>query len=86
MFRIVLLFLALAFSATPAAAQNTTCANKSASDNSNAFANNAYCTVTPAAQPAAVANIPYISAQSKTAFTISGGTASASYYYTCGGN
>ena len=40
----------------------------------------------PAAQPAAVANIPYISAQSKTAFTISGGTASASYYYTCGGN
>ena len=52
----------------------------------SAFANNAYCTVTPAAQPAAVANIPYISAQSKTAFTISGGTASASYYYTCGGN
>lgn len=52
----------------------------------SAFANNAYCTVTPGAQPAAVANIPYISAQSKTAFTISGGTASAVYYYTCGGN
>jgi hypothetical protein len=52
----------------------------------SAFANNAFCTVTPGAQPAAVANIPYISAQSKTAFTISGGTASAVYYYTCGGN
>jgi len=50
------------------------------------FANNAFCTVTPGAQPAAVANIPYISAQSPKAFTISGGTASASYYYTCGGN
>jgi hypothetical protein len=52
----------------------------------SAFANNAFCTVTPGAQPAAVANIPYISAQSKTAFTISGGTASAVYYYNCGGN
>jgi len=52
----------------------------------SAFANNAFCTVTPGAQPAAVANIPYISAQSETAFTISGGTASAVYYYTCGGN
>jgi len=52
----------------------------------SAYATNAFCTITPAAQPAAVANIPYISAQSKTAFTISGGTASASYYYTCGGN
>ena len=51
-----------------------------------AFPNNAYCTVTPLAQPAAVANIPYISAQSKTAFTISGGTASASYQYNCSGN
>lgn len=51
-----------------------------------AYPTNAYCTVTPAAQPAAVANIPYISAQSRTAFTISGGTASTSYYYTCGGN
>lgn len=52
----------------------------------SAFANNAFCTVTPGAQPAASANIPYISAQSKTAFTIAGGTASAVYYYTCGGN
>jgi hypothetical protein len=52
----------------------------------SAFANNAFCTVTPGAQPAAVANIPYISAQSKTAFTISGGTASAVYYWNCGGN
>lgn len=52
----------------------------------SAFANNAFCTVTPGAQPAAVANIPYISAQSLKAFTISGGTASAVYYYTCGGN
>jgi hypothetical protein len=52
----------------------------------SAFDNNAFCTVTPGAQPAAVANIPYISAQSKTAFTISGGTASAVYYYNCGGN
>ena len=51
-----------------------------------AFPTNAYCTVTPMAQPAAVANIPYISAQSKTAFTISGGTASAAYQYTCTGN
>jgi len=51
-----------------------------------AYPTNAYCTVTPAAQPAAVANIPYISAQSSTAFTVSGGTASAAYYYTCGGN
>jgi len=53
---------------------------------SSPYANNAFCTVTPGAQPAAVANIPYISAQSKTAFTISGGTASAVYYYNCGGN
>lgn len=52
----------------------------------SAFDNNAYCTVTPLAQPAAVANIPYISAQSKTTFTISGGTASSAYQYTCGGN
>ena len=51
-----------------------------------AYPTNAYCTVTPVAQPAAVANIPYISAQSRTAFTMSGGTASASYYYSCGGN
>jgi hypothetical protein len=51
-----------------------------------AYPTNTYCTVTPAAQPAAVSNIPYISAQSKTAFTVSGGAASASYYYTCGGN
>ena len=51
-----------------------------------AYPTNAYCTVTPAAQPAAFANIPYISAQSRTAFTVSGGTASTSYYYTCGGN
>ena len=51
-----------------------------------AFPTNAYCTITPLAQPAAVANIPYISAQSKTAFTISGGTASAAYQYTCAGN
>jgi len=52
----------------------------------NAFTTNAYCTVTPLAQPAAVANIPYISAQSGTAFTVSGGTASTAYQYTCGGN
>ncbi len=51
-----------------------------------AFPTSAYCTITPLAQPAAVANIPYISAQSKTAFTISGGTASAAYQYTCAGN
>lgn len=51
-----------------------------------AFPTNAYCTVTPAAQPAAVANIPYISAQTNALFTISGGTASTTYYYTCGGN
>ena len=44
MFRIVLLLLALAFSAAPAAAQNTTCANKPASDNSNACANTRYVT------------------------------------------
>lgn len=52
----------------------------------SAFPTSAYCTVTPAAQPAAVTNIPYISAQSASAFTVSGGTASTSYYYTCGGN
>lgn len=52
----------------------------------SAFPTNAYCTVTPMAQPAAVANIPYISAQSRTAFTISGGTASAVYQYNCQGN
>lgn len=52
----------------------------------SAFPTNAYCTVTPLAQPAAVANIPYISAQSRTAFTISGGTASAAYQYNCQGN
>ena len=51
-----------------------------------AFPTNAYCTVTPMAQPAAVGSIPYISAQSRTAFTISGGVASASYQYTCQGN
>jgi len=51
-----------------------------------AFPTAAFCTVTPLAQPAAVANIPYISAQSRTAFTISGGTASVAYQYTCAGN
>lgn len=51
-----------------------------------AFPTSAFCTVTPLAQPAAVANIPYVSAQSRTAFTISGGTASAAYQYTCAGN
>lgn len=51
-----------------------------------AYSTKAFCTITPLAQPAAVANIPYISAQSNSAFTISGGTASASYNYTCIGN
>ena len=39
MFRIVLLLLTIAFSAVPAAAQNTTCANRPANDTSNACAN-----------------------------------------------
>ena len=51
-----------------------------------AYANAAFCTITPMAQPAAVSSIPYISAQSKTAFTISGGVDSGSYTYTCAGN
>lgn len=51
-----------------------------------AYPTNAYCTVTPMAAPSAIGNVPYISAQSKTAFTVSGGTASASYTYSCGGN
>lgn len=51
-----------------------------------AYISTAFCTVSPfGAQPAAVANIPYISAQSTGAFTVSGGTASASYTYVCNG-
>lgn len=51
-----------------------------------AYPNYAWCSVTPMAAPATIANVPYISAQSKTAFTVSGGTASASYTYKCGGS
>ena len=51
-----------------------------------AFPNAAYCAISPMAQPAAVGSIPYVSAQSRTAFTISGGVASASYLYSCSGN
>ena len=41
---IQILFLLLGLLATPAFAQNTTCANKPASDNSNACANTRYVT------------------------------------------
>jgi len=51
----------------------------------NAFPNYAYCTLTPATN---YTGTFYISAQSKTAFTVtlSAGTSSAKFNYTCGGN
>ncbi len=51
----------------------------------NAFPNNAYCTVTPASN---YTGTYYISAQSKSAFTVTMGTGTASvkFNYTCGGN
>lgn len=52
----------------------------------NAYANTAFCTVTPTAAPAAIGNVPYVSASSNTDFTVSGGTASTTYNYTCFGN
>jgi len=51
-----------------------------------AYPTAAFCTVTPMAAPAAIGNVPYVSAQSRTAFTVSGGTESTSYQYACGGN
>lgn len=52
----------------------------------NAYPNAAFCTITPTVQPAAVANIPFISSISKNGFTISGGTATQAYLYACRGN
>lgn len=52
----------------------------------NAYTTMAYCTITMTAAPAAIANVAYISAQSQNGFILSGGTASASYQYTCDGN
>lgn len=45
-----------------------------------------YCVVTPMAAPAAIANVPYISAQSTSAFTAAGLTASTAFNYHCGGS
>lgn len=51
-----------------------------------AYSYNSYCTITSKAAPAGVSEIPYISAQSGSAFTVSGLVASRSYTYTCFGN
>lgn len=45
-----------------------------------------FCNVTPAAAPAAIANVPYVSAASTSAITVAGLTASSSFYYNCGGS
>jgi hypothetical protein len=47
--------------------------------------NNAWCTISPANSAAAVAG-PYISASSKTAFTVTTTIVSATFNYTCHGN
>jgi hypothetical protein len=51
-----------------------------------AYPNNAYCTVALTAAPALLTSVPYVSSMAKTGFTISDGTASAGYLYTCSGN
>ncbi len=51
-----------------------------------AYTTNVYCTVSPLTQPTSISEIPYISALAAASFTMSGGVATKSYTYHCGGN